>query len=75
MEKPDKGHEILGARPAMHETIERGRPAPGLEIPYEAGGMRSHDREQPLDRLKNARDTSKCKGSRTEPDDFPIVGS
>ena len=71
---PDERDEIRPARPAVDQSGER-RPIPArIEAAYVGRRMRTHDREETLNRLEHAGDAPERQRTGAEADDFAIVG-
>ena len=73
-EDPQQRNDVRAARPPVDEAGKRRRLAPRVEPADVVGRAIARDRNEPLDRLQDARDAAERQRGRAEADDFTIVG-
>jgi len=66
-------HEIATSDPAMDDGIDRCSIACWVEAPHEPRRMRTHGREERLDRVQHARDAAERQRRSAEPDDLAVL--
>jgi len=70
---PEQRGEVGAARPSVHEVTKARGVAARIERADRARRLRTHGREQALDRLQHAADAAEREGRGAEADDFAIV--
>src|SRR5262245_20736544 len=73
VQKPDERDEIGTARPPVHEAGKPRGVAPWIERADVCGSAVAHDRDQPLDRLQDARDVAERQRRSAETYDLAVV--